>query len=265
MADKVLRHLIVKALTPEYEVQRADADNNPGAISPSMIASILDADLIVADLSGHNPNVYYELAIAHGFRKATVHVQRVGEAIPFDVKDMRVVRYDITDADNMDEARAQLRKFAKFADENPGQMATPLSAGAEFQAVKSSTNPVAESNVLILDAIRGLRAEVHRLNGQRRRIAISRDRAIELAEKSADHRSMRKIIGRIAVDGRLTADDLRSTVTPSTSPVFDSWLKELLSSILGDTEDGVLEMYLYDNTEFAALEDDSENEPSQDA
>ncbi len=81
-ADQVLKHLVRKALGNEFQVLRADEDDDPGSITPRMIASILEADLIVADLSGNNPNVFYEVAVAHGFRKPTVHIQTASDRLP---------------------------------------------------------------------------------------------------------------------------------------------------------------------------------------
>src|SRR5262245_3685323 len=96
-ADQVFRHLICKALVPEgYEILRGDQDTNPGLVTPSLIASLAGADLIIADLSDRNPNVYYELAIAHSMVKPVVHVHRAGERLPFDVKDLRTIMYDLT-------------------------------------------------------------------------------------------------------------------------------------------------------------------------
>lgn len=73
-ADTVLTYLIKKALAPDFDVLRADDDTNPGAITPRIIRSILEADLVVADISGLNANVFYELAIAHGYQIGRAHV-----------------------------------------------------------------------------------------------------------------------------------------------------------------------------------------------
>jgi hypothetical protein len=49
------------------------------------------ADLVVADLTGANPNVYYELALRHSTAKPFVHLAREGTEIPFDIRVMDVV------------------------------------------------------------------------------------------------------------------------------------------------------------------------------
>jgi len=60
-----------------------------------MIAAILNYDLCIADLSGHNPNVFYELAIAQAAERPVVLLKLAGEVIPFDVKDYRLIEYDL--------------------------------------------------------------------------------------------------------------------------------------------------------------------------
>ena len=52
--------------------QRSDDITKPGRISLQILQAIGDADLIVADLSEHNPNVMYELGFAHALGKPTI-------------------------------------------------------------------------------------------------------------------------------------------------------------------------------------------------
>ena len=54
VADKVLKHIIKKAL-PDFRVLRADDDQNPGDITPQIVARILEADRIAADFSPVGP------------------------------------------------------------------------------------------------------------------------------------------------------------------------------------------------------------------
>lgn len=64
-ADILLRYVIKAGLEPGYGVTRADEISRPGMINDQVITSIKEADLIVADLHGENPNAFYEVAIAH--------------------------------------------------------------------------------------------------------------------------------------------------------------------------------------------------------
>ena len=60
-----------------------------------MFRSILHDDLCIAVLTYHNPNVYYELAIAQSAARPVVILAEKGTPLPFDVKDMRTVHYDL--------------------------------------------------------------------------------------------------------------------------------------------------------------------------
>lgn len=95
-ADAVLDYIIDPALK-ELDIQavRADKLSDPGLITDQMLAAILNYDLCIADLSGHNPNVFYELAIAQAAERPVVLLKLAGESIPFDVKDYRLIEYDL--------------------------------------------------------------------------------------------------------------------------------------------------------------------------
>ena len=95
-ADAVLDYIIEPALRDlAIEAHRADRLAEPGLITDQMIAAILNYDLCVADLTGHNPNVFYELAIAQAAERPVVLLKLAGEIIPFDVKDYRIIEYDL--------------------------------------------------------------------------------------------------------------------------------------------------------------------------
>jgi hypothetical protein len=51
-----------------YDTIRADQIAKPGIITSQVIQHLLDDPLVVADLTGWNPNVFYELAIRHAIR-----------------------------------------------------------------------------------------------------------------------------------------------------------------------------------------------------
>lgn len=74
-ADEVLDY-IVNPICKEYgySVVRADKMANSGLITKAIIEQIITADLVIADLTGNNPNVFYELAIRHSYRKPTIQI-----------------------------------------------------------------------------------------------------------------------------------------------------------------------------------------------
>ena len=57
---------------------------------------ISSADLIVADLTGQNPNVFYEVGIAHTLEKPVLLLSMSIEDIPFDLRHRRVLPCEYT-------------------------------------------------------------------------------------------------------------------------------------------------------------------------
>jgi hypothetical protein len=76
---------------------RADQLAKPGMIGKQIIEHILKARLVVADLSFHNPNVFYELCLRHTTRLPTVLVKRSVDSIPFDLNQYRTISVDTQD------------------------------------------------------------------------------------------------------------------------------------------------------------------------
>jgi hypothetical protein len=160
-ADLVLKHLVRKSLEPlGYEVIRADEDNYPGLITTRVISLIATAELIVADLTGSNPNVFYEIAVAHGYKRPIVHILRAGDSIPFDVRDMRILPYNMQDLDELEIAKQQLAVFAEQAIANVDDQKTPLSIAGGFAPLGLGGDPIALGQAQLIDLIGELRAEL---------------------------------------------------------------------------------------------------------
>src|SRR3954463_6062279 len=68
-----------------------------GNIRTDMFERLLLADLVIADISIHNANVYYELGIRHGLRARTTILIRTttdGTDVPFDLRTDRYLEYE---------------------------------------------------------------------------------------------------------------------------------------------------------------------------
>jgi hypothetical protein len=90
---------IVKPAVKEFDlaVVRADQMGKPGMIGKQVIEQILKARLVIADLSFHNPNVFYELCLRHATRLPTVQITRAEDKIPFDLNQYRTVPIETRD------------------------------------------------------------------------------------------------------------------------------------------------------------------------
>jgi hypothetical protein len=95
-ADKVYKWIIEPAMKEcGIEAFRSDHLQEPGKISEQMISSILTSDVCVAVLTEHNPNVFYELAIAQSTSRPVIILIEKGQELPFDIQDLRCVYYDL--------------------------------------------------------------------------------------------------------------------------------------------------------------------------
>ena len=93
-SDAILSSYVERALAtvePKLRVVRADKITQPGMITKQVLEYLLKSRLVVADLSYHNPNVFYELAVRHATGKPVIHIKRTTDAIPFDNKDFRTI------------------------------------------------------------------------------------------------------------------------------------------------------------------------------
>src|SRR5205809_7289625 len=81
-SDNVFAHVLQPAANAYgYKAIRADKISTPGIITNQVIHELLEAPLVIADLTDHNANVYYELAIRHAIRKPLVEIIKRGQPI----------------------------------------------------------------------------------------------------------------------------------------------------------------------------------------
>lgn len=95
--DKLIVPGIKKAFNDnenEYRIFRQVDQNAPGSITTEIVRNLAHADIVIADLTGRNPNVFLELGIRFSLRTATtILMAQEGTIPPFDVGDYRVIFY----------------------------------------------------------------------------------------------------------------------------------------------------------------------------
>ena len=112
-ADEVLDYIVNPVCKKYgYSVVRADKMPNSGLITKAIIEQIISADLVIADLTGSNPNVFYELAIRHSYRKPAIQIIKGAMEIPFDVANMRTISYETT-LSGADTAKQEIEAILK--------------------------------------------------------------------------------------------------------------------------------------------------------
>jgi len=160
-SDQILKHIISPAaLQCGYKAVRADQISEPGIITSQVIQRIVDDPLVIADLTGRNPNVFYELAIRHAIKKPLVQIIKKGDTIPFDVAGTRTVHVDHHDLDSVEEAKNEITKQIKAAEKDAGEVDTPISVALDLQILRQSDNPEQRSLADLVTAISELRVGI---------------------------------------------------------------------------------------------------------
>jgi hypothetical protein len=161
---QTLKHLVRRVLEPMgYEVQRADDIDDLGQITHQIIERLLDDDLVVADLTGLNPNVFYELAVRHAVRKPVVTLMTFGQDIPFDLKDVRTVFYDLHDPDKLEAAQQDLEQKVRAIEDNPTDVRNPITVARNVTLLQQSDDPDERAAGAILSAVSELGDDVKAL------------------------------------------------------------------------------------------------------
>src|SRR5205814_1449968 len=148
-ADEVLKY-IIEPVAEEFHLKpvRSDRDATPGQITPRIVRLILESQVVLADLTGQNPNVYYELAVAHSFRLPVVILVDSVKSLSFDAKDERVIQIGdsgMIGVTQAEEAKNDLHKALEVVlgyGYTPSSLVTEV-AEAQSLAKLAPVNPLA--------------------------------------------------------------------------------------------------------------------------
>ncbi|GGI14471.1 hypothetical protein GCM10007377_11100 [Galliscardovia ingluviei] len=93
MKDPVYEHIHGAAVDQGFECRRVDEICTPGSILQDIYDLIESSAIIIADLTGANPNVYYEVGLAHARGKDVILISSDRGSYPFDISMQRIIRY----------------------------------------------------------------------------------------------------------------------------------------------------------------------------
>lgn len=125
--DALFTDVIKPTLEAEgYEVRRGDSVLDQQNVLKDIVQGIAVADLVVADLTDLNPNVFYELGLAHGLGVATILITQSLDTLPFDLRPYRANQYSMR-FDRVDALRQKLRGLARARREGAVEFGSPTS------------------------------------------------------------------------------------------------------------------------------------------
>ncbi len=240
-SDKLLKH-VVKPMMESlgYTVERADQLSEPGIITNQIVRKIVDCDVLIADLSESNPNVFYELAIRHGLKKAFVHMIDASEAIPFDNAQVRTIPVDLTDLDSVEKAKAELTSQVQAIEAGTITVESPISVAFDLEALKSSGKTDESLLAALFQEVSSMRLEMREMRRQTPR----RPFRAEAPKSEAELFTMLAAAGRSSLAQKLIESasihkiepytlHLSTTLTTDEDTALEEELREFLNERTG--------------------------------
>lgn len=110
-SDSLFKHIITAVCSScDFEPIRVDQINDTGSITESIINNLHESDLVLADLTDHNPNAFFELGYRFSLGKPVILLCEKGTPLPFDLAAIRTFFYDLSDLDAVYELKNRLVK-----------------------------------------------------------------------------------------------------------------------------------------------------------
>lgn len=263
-ADEVFMYVIKPVLEPlGYDVIRADKIDESGIITTQIIQKLIDADIVVADLSEKNPNVFYELSVRHASRKPFVQLITAGEIIPFDVAANRTIQYDLGRLAVVEAAKEQLKAQVEAINAGRSDIENPISNAIDLSALRMSASSSDRTLGEILASLTDVGATVAKLDrvvsendprrASRDREEIRRLRAF-LSQARGEVSRLRVIKGKVEFDSVSNPRELEKVldaIGPIVShireyclPMFDvtEEEREKILSVLSDIHDKIVSL-----------------------
>jgi hypothetical protein len=118
--DRYYQEIYVPAIKEAgFEPIRADELFTTGSVVEQIWEQIEKSKLLLADLTGKNPNVFYELGLAHAARKPVVFTAAQVEDVPFDLRHLRVIIYEVREPEWANRLRKSVSDYVRNAAKDP--------------------------------------------------------------------------------------------------------------------------------------------------
>lgn len=98
---------------------RGDELFTTGSVVEQIWEQVTKSPVLLADLTGKNANVFYELGLAHAARKPVVFTASNIEDVPFDLRHLRVIVYDIREPNWAEKLGNEVTEYLKNAKTEP--------------------------------------------------------------------------------------------------------------------------------------------------
>lgn len=154
--NRVYKHLIQPACErAKFIPIRADDENKTNYIVIDIIKKIIEADIVLCDLSAKNPNVLYELGLRQAFNKKSVLIKDIKTNRIFDIQGLRTIDYD--DKLRIDEVENSINSISKSLTETFESDTDEINSLIQLLAIKPASIPnnveISKESSLILESL----------------------------------------------------------------------------------------------------------------
>ncbi len=199
-ADYLFEYIIKPAVSPQFNALRADQIAAPGLIDSQVITMLLEADLVVADMSFQNANVFYEMGIRHTIRRPIIHMFHEGHLIPFDVKPQRAIPFKLANPKDIGKAIADLK----------GAVDEVLKPGFEVETPVTRARGVQKLDEHAMPGLDVLRSDIFDLKRRMESVEVDATLALNMVRQAAgsppptiSNRVVAGLLGRAISNGSL--------------------------------------------------------------
>lgn len=159
-ANSVRKNIIEPAVTEcGYEKPIRSDDPDTGLLMVEIIEQMFEADLVVADLTYYEPNVFFELGIRHCAQKPVIHLIKAGEKIPFDIEENKAISLD-KEYDKVLSTREEIKQRIKAIHSKPMQFYTQVQQYIELKQLKLFKKSQTGTDGVILEALANVLSSV---------------------------------------------------------------------------------------------------------
>ena len=189
-ADNFIECILEPVLGDEYKILWADHIGEPVVITHQIIEQVIKAPLIIADLTGHNPNVFYELALRHATKKPYIQMIYAGEEgkLPFDVSVVRTIEYDFH-MKYIGNAHEELKKQLEKIKKSPEDIQSPVSMSLDTLSLKSYKSDD-EATQAMMALLTKLSSQIEQVVEKENRPGLGTDLAASLVPRVLGQRTV---------------------------------------------------------------------------
>ncbi|HWM46202.1 MAG TPA: hypothetical protein VNR11_04735 [Xanthobacteraceae bacterium] len=166
---------IVKEVTEkdglDYRTWRADKDPHPGMITDKIINDIIESDIVIADLTFLNANVFYEIGIRHSVEKPIIHMVHEDTKLPFDNLGHRAIKFNHAEWKSIIEARQELKAQIIEIEKPTFKVTNPVTHALTTKVFRASADPIEQKISELVQRVTELEAKDERPKARKATIA----------------------------------------------------------------------------------------------